>query len=1007
MIDIKDISGRIRYSTGINSGAKGKFTLMKEDYIVLPFSVQEPVYFKLGDYVDMAGVLDDALGGKLAKIYQVVEIQKPTYNTRTAGYDYDLRLDAYYMAWRLKKLKYTPEGGAKEASFSLTAPLDVHLGVFLRNLKALGFTYSGVDYGYSIDSTVSTGAISLTYDNVNLIDALTMMAEAAGCEWWVTDNYIHFGRYEFGDAVKIELGIEASDMTRSESKGTYATRIYVFGSTKNIPEDYRPVDSEMVVNGVVQKRLMLPEGTPYLDAYEGMPDEEAVEDIVVFDDIYPRKTGTMTDVTTRESAVDNGDGTQSTATLYRYRDTGLTFLDEYILEGQELRIQFKSGKMNGMEFGVIFDPDDDGSQLWEIVRNDSYGRMLPDDVLCPEDGDEYYLSGFDIRMVSDLYVPEAERELLERGKEYLARTMVDDGTYPVTLYSGWVYDDQISRTFDAGQRVLLVNPAFFPDGGRQSRVIGWEMRLDYPWDSPVYTIGESSQYSRIGELEDKVESITYKGQTYTGGGSGGGVYVIRVNDSTAPSDSNVFSALRSRTEFLSKKNNDTANGVILFAKKIGSSVFVDGWEGKGWEIRPDGGAWLGSANVRDSLFVGNRTGSPLFVSGFPNGVGWDLSPYKQLNAAGAEETKWRLEIDDINVRGRLRVYEFIISQLRGENDNVIFAGMMKVDHYDEATRRIYLDTDEGVLYNPFRPGDILMVQRYGGMPTEENDYNVIKQYELRVDQAEVGDLSEGEKRLDWITFTNFVGTLSDIARGDVLTRVDSVTDLTRKGIVKVTTIDEIGAPYIDVVYGMKTDPENATKARMGNLTGIRTKSGIDLTGIWGIYGNGAYFENSTYILEDGNTIEQKFSIMNGEFYILEDGNTIEQKFSIMNGEFVYANGDFIPEKFRYKIITIKKQKVYGSEKHQGARADVLPELHRQVGLHAGRPLDPPQPPPVGRAPRRGLSQGATAPHAPASQPGVPVFGGAVRGGHLLFEQFLLDCSFLGKITADRFADKGG
>ena len=889
MIDIKDISGRIRYSTGINSGAKGKFTLMKEDYIVLPFSVQEPVYFKLGDYVDMAGVLDDALGGKLAKIYQVVEIQKPTYNTRTAGYDYDLRLDAYYMAWRLKKLKYTPEGGAKEASFSLTAPLDVHLGVFLRNLKALGFTYSGVDYGYSIDSTVSTGAISLTYDNVNLIDALTMMAEAAGCEWWVTDNYIHFGRYEFGDAVKIELGIEASDMTRSESKGTYATRIYVFGSTKNIPEDYRPVDSEMVVNGVVQKRLMLPEGTPYLDAYEGMPDEEAVEDIVVFDDIYPRKTGTMTDVTTRESAVDNGDGTQSTATLYRYRDTGLTFLDEYILEGQELRIQFKSGKMNGMEFGVIFDPDDDGSQLWEIVRNDSYGRMLPDDVLCPEDGDEYYLSGFDIRMVSDLYVPEAERELLERGKEYLARTMVDDGTYPVTLYSGWVYDDQIARTFDAGQRILLVNPAFFPDGGRQSRVIGWEMRLDYPWDSPVYTIGESSQYSRIGELEDKVESITYKGQTYTGGGSGGGVYVIRVNDSTAPSDSNVFSALRSRTEFLSKKNNDTANGVILFAKKIGSSVFVDGWEGKGWEIRPDGGAWLGSANVRDSLFVGNRMGSPLFVSGFPNGVGWDLSPYKQLNAAGAEETKWRLEIDDINVRGRLRVYEFIISQLRGENDNVIFAGMMKVDHYDEATRRIYLDTDEGVLYNPFRPGDILMVQRYGGMPTEENDYNVIKQYELRVDQAEVGDLSEGEKRLDWITFTNFVGTLSDIARGDVLTRVDSVTDLTRKGIVKVTTIDEIGAPYIDVVYGMKTDPENATKARMGNLTGIRTKSGIDLTGIWGIYGNGAYFENSTYILDTGNTIEQQFSIMNGEF--VSQINAIRTDISEESGNLL-RNGSF-------------------------------------------------------------------------------------------------------------------
>ena len=50
-----------------------------------------------------------------------------------------------------------------------------------------------------------------------------------------------------------------------------------------------------------------------------------------------------------------------------------------------------------MEFGVIFNPDpkDDmrGAQLWEIVRNEDYGRMLPDDTLCPENGDEYVLSG--------------------------------------------------------------------------------------------------------------------------------------------------------------------------------------------------------------------------------------------------------------------------------------------------------------------------------------------------------------------------------------------------------------------------------------------------------------------------------------------------------------------------------------------------------------------------------------------------------------------------------------
>ena len=96
-----------------------------------------------------------------------------------------------------------------------------------------------------------------------------------------------------------------------------------------------------------------------------------------------------------------------------------------------------------------------------------------------------------------------------------------------------------------------------------------------------------------------------------------------------------------------------------------------------------------------------------------------------------------------------------------------------------------------------------MVQRFGGMPSAENNYNVIKQYELRVKEAYVGNLADGEERVDWITVDKFVGDWEDVAERDVLTRVDSLTDSTRKGIVKVTTVDEIGAPYIDVVYGYR------------------------------------------------------------------------------------------------------------------------------------------------------------------------------------------------------------
>ena len=607
MVDIKDIFGKTRFSTPINAGAKGRFTLMKEDYIILPFSVPNPVYFKLGDYVDLSGVLDESLGGLLSKVYEIVDLQKPAFNASTGGYDYKLRMDAYYWKWKNKIFKYTPEHAGHEASWSLTAPLDVQLGVFLRNLKALGYTYKGKEFEFSIDSTVENKAVAMRYDNMNLLDALFSMAdkEKWDCDCWITDNIIHFGRNEYGDSVRIELGVEASAMTRSDSKGTYATRIYAFGSTRNIPADYRPVDEQTVVNGVVQRRLMLPADTPYIDVYPDMSEEEAIEDIVVFENVYPRRTGTLSDVHTRTEEVKDENGTKETVTYYRYKDTGLEFKEEYLIEGQELRIRFQSGKLNGMEFGVIFNPDpkDDmrGAQLWEIVRNEDYGRMIPDDTLRPENGDEYVLSGFNIQLVSDRYTPEAEQELKGKAQEYADRRKRDDGTYNTTLDSEWVYNDRLRRFYEFGQKVFLVNRAFF-ENGRDSRILGWEFNLDKPWDSPTYIIGESMPYSRIGDMEDKIDSLTYKGQTYTGGGNG--VYIIRTNDTTAPSDSNVFSARRSLVTFLRKDKSDKTEYLLKLLAGGEFGEFVDSMiAGKGAGIFPDGRGQFERLEVRGSLSV--------------------------------------------------------------------------------------------------------------------------------------------------------------------------------------------------------------------------------------------------------------------------------------------------------------------------------------------------------------------------------------------------------------------
>lgn len=610
-IDIKDISGAILLTTLINEGCKRKFTLMKEDYIMLKFSLENPIYFKLGSYVECNFGL-----------FEVCDLQKPAFNTNTAGYDYELRLDAYYWKWKNKIFKYTPETAGQEASWNLTAPLDVQAGIVLRNLKALGYAYKGQDFVFSIDSTVENKSQLMSYDNINILDACFEMAKKWDCECWVTENIIHFGRCESGDAVDFEIGKNVQEMSQSESQSTYATRIYAFGSTRNIPADYRPIDETVVVNGVVQRRLMLPEGTPYIDAYPDMTTEEAVEQVVIFDEVYPRRTGIMSDVTTIEvtDKVENEDGTTTEEkwNAYRFRDTGVNFSEKYILPGQELRIRFASGLLNGLEFAVKFNPEgkpeklEDGgwnpeAQLWEIVRNEDYGRPLPGDVLFPQDGDEYVLSGWDSTKITELgLVGAAEQELKEKTEKYAAKSKIDPSTYGCTMMSNDAYrEDGVHNFYGIGQKVNLINKAYF-ENGRQSRVIGFEFNLDYSFDSPVYTVGETTAYSRIGELEEKVESLTLKGQTYTGGG-GSGVYVIGSHDSTPATDHNVYSALRSLIMFM-RKDTEERTGFLL--SLLGGTVikkyakfgdFITGIQG-GY-IGEDARAELEALVLRSSLSV--------------------------------------------------------------------------------------------------------------------------------------------------------------------------------------------------------------------------------------------------------------------------------------------------------------------------------------------------------------------------------------------------------------------
>lgn len=829
---------------------------MKEDYISIVFSLETPVQLEIGDNVDYEGSL-----------YYITDKVYPTFNTSNGGYDYTLRLESHYYRWKNHILFYDRQGN-KEASWSLTRSPEAHLSIVVSNLRAIGFTFKGKEYQAIVDSTVDPVAKFVQYNNTNIIDALTKIAEAWECEWWVDGDKIYLGHLEHGESVNLEIGKEISSMSRSQSQDIFATRLYAFGSSRNLPSDYRKGETGAVVEGVVQKRLMLPAGTPYVDVIEGLEEEQVVEAVIIFEDIYPRVTGTITEVIPKEITDEDDSGDPITFTVYRFKDANLTFKKEYILPGQDLHVIFQTGPLSGMDFALEFNPerlpeDNPEAQVFEIVRNDTYGQTLPESPLIPGIGNKYILYNFDTRYVNDALIPQAEQELLERTIAYKDKVVSDPSTYTCSLNSYRVsgYDEnngllnpEKEINLLPGQKVNLINKAYF-ENGRISRVIGFEKKLDIPYDSPVYTIGESAAYSRLGELEQKLDNIQFKGNTYVNQGGGFGVYIVKKDDATAASDENVFSALRTLYEinkayvdisdmYLRKDIDDTAHGNILFDKKIGSSIFIDGWEGKGWEIQSTGAAILDSLRVRSDIYVGGNTGSPTFASGF-TGWGWQIDT---PTATG--------EMDNLFIRKTFTAYEIVYSQIYGLGGSQIVSDINKIARVEVMSDRYrcYMDDMDGLMLMNLRKGDGVRIQTRTG--TTSIKYLFGRCIGVDSDYFDIAiPLIEGTGQPE---------------AGDFALRWGNNEDADRQGLIYLTTADS-GAPFIDVYDGITdVSTEGKLKARIGHLTGIRTQRGDQLSG-YGAYLNGIYVENSTFILQNGDTIEQTFIAMNGKFESLIDG----------------------------------------------------------------------------------------------------------------------------------------
>lgn len=658
-IDVKyydnDGNIQVRCSVPVTQDALVHYELMQSHYCKLSFKLSKPIYFLLGDFIDTPY-------GR----FELIDLAKAKDND-TIGYSYEIQFDAYYRKFKNKILKYRPNTGSQEATFSLTSTISTHVEVIMKSLAYYAkldksylydskFDGEGTDYTYVIDASVDANAAKLiTYSNSSMLDAIANIAQTFGCEWWFEGNILHFGTCENTNAITdFRLNDNIVSMSSSQSQSTYANRVYAFGAARNLPSGYKnDADADITKDGVVEKRLMLPNSAECSDKNKqllaengfelkngyiqvsGLREDQYVEGVTTNDDIYPRNLIKTSKVTSYEKDVEDEstpeEGDFIKRTFYRVNSlsiinedgekTGdMAFRKSYILSGKNLHIVFQSGSLNGMDFECEFNPDgveeilkdDDGnpilkdgkeqinpmSQVFEIVANEDYGRFLPDITLHPKDGDTFVLYNWDSTKLGDTLVSSASNELLTDAIKDLKKSMIDPTTHTCTAEANYSYNQGRGNLHGVGDRINLYNKGY-GDSYRASRIIGYEFCLDIPYDGAKYYVGEKPSYSRLNAMESKIEELVYNGQSYLNGNGGGGksIYIIKSYDKTAPTDYNVYSAKAIDEQRLNRIKDDTAKGTVTWEKV---QKFLNGFllgNGNNYSIDGSGNAILSSVLV--------------------------------------------------------------------------------------------------------------------------------------------------------------------------------------------------------------------------------------------------------------------------------------------------------------------------------------------------------------------------------------------------------------------------
>ena len=669
-----------------------------EFVVTVNFTTWEFFVLSVGDYVEISGKRFS-----IKKEYRPkkTDTQKYTYNISFYGREHDMQ-DLLFC--RLNQGEddlesvFAYDGTPMEMLEKLVANM---------NRNTDGVTWRA---GQAVTGDRKT----INFNGLFCWDAAGEIAGAWETEWWLDGEYLNIGKCEHGERVTLGYmkGLKTG-LTQNENSNSvkWFTRLIPVGSTKNIdPSKYG------------YTHLQLPSRDKYIDLNTQLGLKEHREE-AAFQDIFPHRLGTVSSVRSEEQT--NKDGKKYT--VYYVKDKDLPFNpDEYMIGGEVIHITFESGDLSGREFECNWHND---TQEFEIINTyPDENTQIPGGNIIPNVGDTYILTN--IRM-PDEYYPIAEEQYKQAVDSFLTEYSKD-----ISIYSGdtdYIHVDKNSVPLSLGQRVRLEDAQYFEAGYLDTRITRIERKLgnlseaSIDCSSAVSTSWKSSVDSTLNNLEYTLAQEM--AQTF--------IRLLKMGDTESPSDYTAFSSLRSRNEFISKRNPDIANELITFLKGL-----LVGKNGSGWTVLEDGTTQA----VVDRLYV-----------------------------------KIKAVFDELEVKKKTHV---------GGEQIISPAGMkcVRVEELDESYRCFFLSEVDGVtINNEFTVGTLALAQEFN--IKEGTSHNVSNRYYWR-EVTGVGsdyiDLSKTNADKD-----------SDVpAAGDDIIGLGHLTDITRQAAIILSSVNETSPSII-------------------------------------------------------------------------------------------------------------------------------------------------------------------------------------------------------------------